>query len=479
MAEASDARISGSKPLVLLTTILASSLAFIDGSVVNVGLPSIDQALHGGAEGLQWVVNGYLIPLTALLLLGGAAGDRFGHKRMLIGGVGVFGAASLFCAVAPSLFWLILGRLLQGAGAAMLLPNSLAVLGGAFSESEARGRAIGAWAASSSIAGAIGPMLGGWLIDATGWRAIFLINVPLALLAIVLAWLAVGEAPRHRTAGGADLLGAVFTVSGLALITWGLTEGSGRGGWGAPASTAVALGIAALVAFVKLERRRATRAILPLSIFVSRRFVGLTLLTILLYGALSGFLLIVPNVLIYAAGYSATAAGAALLPFSLGIAALSPTMGRLAGRMGAAPLLIAGPLVVGMGILLSARIGGGGTYWSTVFPAIFVVSLGMSAAVAPLTTAVLASVDDGNAGVASAFNSAVARAGGLVATALLGAVILTRGQALVVELHSAALIGAVACIGASASALLVRTRHLPKPAAKQPTAGADSDNHVN
>jgi EmrB/QacA subfamily drug resistance transporter len=436
--------------LVLTVTILASSLAFIDGSVVNVGLPAIARSLRADAADLQWVVNGYLLPLSALLLLGGAAGDRFGRRRMLIAGVTLFALASLECALAPNLTWLLLGRLFQGIGAAMLMPNSLAILGDAFT-GEARGRAIGTWAASGAAAGAIGPVLGGWLIDTVGWRAIFLLNLPVAAAAVALAWRFMRDA-RDDEASHLDVVGGLLATCGLGALTWGLTIGSGPRGWTAWAIGAVGAGFGLLAAFILVERRRGDRAMMPLALFASRSFVGLTGLTFLLYGALGGLLLLLPYELIRADGYSATAAGAALLPFPVVLAVASRTAGGLAGRIGSRTPLLAGSLVVAAGFLLVTRIGPGANYWTSVLPAVLVIALGMSGAAAPLTTAVLASVDARHTGSASGFNSAVARTGGLIATALLGTVLAAKGAGLTGQFHLAALIGALASLGAAASA---------------------------
>jgi EmrB/QacA subfamily drug resistance transporter len=437
---------------VLAACILASSLSFIDGSVVNVGLPAIGKSLNGDAVGLQWVINAYLLPLSALLLLGGAAGDRYGKKLMLMAGVALFALASAACALAPSLLLLQAARALQGVGAAVMLPSSLAILGAVYT-GEARGRAVGIWAAAGAVAGALGPVLGGWLIDTTGWRAIFLLNVPVALGALVLAWLfAPAPAPRDKPSNPLDLAGGVLATLGLGVITWGLTLGSGKAGWSLMAVIATAAGAAMLVAFVLVEKARGDRAMMPLGLFGSRSYIGLSLLTFALYGALGGVLVLVPYVLIVGSHYSGTAAGAALLPFPLIIAAVSPLMGGVAGKVGSHWPLTLGPLGVAAGFLLMTRVGGGGGYWSTVFPAVVVMAIGMAGAVAPLTTAVLSSVDAKHTGSASGFNSAVSRAGGLIATALLGAVLAARGEDLAHDFRIAALAGAAAALLASLSA---------------------------
>ena len=437
--------------LILATTILASSLAFVDGSVVNVGLPAIARALAAGGAGLSWIVNGYLLPLSALLLLGGAAGDRYGRRRVLMLGVALFALASVLCALAPTLGWLVAGRIVQGTGAALLMPNSLAILGASF-EGEARGRAIGIWAAVGAGAGAIGPLLGGWLIDIVGWRAIFLINVPIAALALLLAVRALP--PEAKVARPAlDLPGAALASIGLAALTWGLTLATGTAGQGWAAATAMAGGVVFLLLFLGAEQRAGAQAMLPLSLFASATFSGLNLMTFLLYGALGALFVLVPFVLIEVAHYSASAAGAALLPLPLVIALASSTMGRLAGRIGARLPLTLGPLIVAAGFALAARIGTG-SYWSTTLPAMLVIAIGMAGAVAPLTNAVLASVGPQHTGVASGFNSAVARSGGLIATALLGFVLAAHGPALLAGYRIAALAAAAAALAAGACAFL-------------------------
>jgi EmrB/QacA subfamily drug resistance transporter len=441
---------------VLATTILASSLAFIDGSVVNVGLPAIGKSLHAAAGELPWVINAYLLPLSALLLFGGAAGDRFGRRLMLIVGTLVFAAASAACAVAPSMALLLVGRVVQGVGAAILMPNSLAILGDAFS-GEARGRAIGTWAAMAAMAGAIGPVLGGWLIDTVGWQAIFLINLPVAAGAVPLAWRFVRETQNDNPVP-LDTAGAVLATLGLGLLTWGLTIGSGPQGWTTTAALMMAGGFLLLAGFVLVEHRRGDKAMMPLALFASRNFVGLTLLTLLVYGALGALLVLVPYELIQAAHYSATAAGAALLPFPLVMSVASPALGAFAGKVGARIPLIGGSLIVGAGFLLAMRIGPGGGYWTTVLPAILVMSVGMAGVAAPLTTAVLASVDSRHTGSASGFNSAVARTGGLIATALLGAVLAAAGASLTAGFRTALFVCAIACAaGAVSGFVLIRT----------------------
>jgi EmrB/QacA subfamily drug resistance transporter len=464
-----DAAIAARPPLardtrhpnwVLTTTILASSLAFIDGSVVNVGLPALGATFKAGAGDLQWVINAYLLPLSALLLLGGAAGDRYGHGRLLVVGIGVFGAASIGCALAPSLLWLLVGRGLQGVGAALLMPNSLAILGAHFS-GEGRGRAIGIWASMGAVTGALGPVLGGWLIDTVGWRWIFLINLPLATASIALAVAFVRDARREDKAPALDLFGGVLATAALGVLTWGLTIGSGHAGW-TPAALLLALaGVALMLGFLAVERSKSEAAMMPLALFGSSSFIGLTVLTSLLYGALGALLVVVPFVLIRAGGYSGAQAGAALLPFAVVLALVSPLMGAVAGRIGSRAPLTIGPLVVAGGFLLVLRIGPNADYWTTVFPAMLVIAAGTAGAVAPLTTAILASVDSRHTGSASGLNSAVARTGGMVATALLGGVLGAAGSELVSGFHTTAIVCALASVAASASAFFLITAGAP------------------
>jgi len=342
---------------VIATTILASSLAFVDGSVVNVGLPAIGASFRADADHLQWVVNAYLLPLSALLLLGGAVGVR----RLLIAGVGLFGVASLACAAAPSLLWLLVARFVQGVSAAMLMPSSLAILGQSFS-GEAKGRAIGIWAAVGAAAGAFGPVLGGWLIDAGSWRFVFLINLPLAAAAIVLAYLYV-SVDFDGGSDSLDAIGAALVTVGLGLTTWALTEGSGGRGWSLAAFAVLGVGGLFLIAFLLAERRLGDKAMMPLALFGSPSFVGLTLLTFLLYGALGGLFVLVPYVLIEAGGYSATEAGAALLPLPLVIAMASPGAGAFSAKVGPRWPLVIGPVTVAVGFLLVLRIGPDHSYW--------------------------------------------------------------------------------------------------------------------
>ncbi|WP_243451041.1 MFS transporter [Sphingosinicella sp. CPCC 101087] len=438
--------------LVLATTILASSLAFIDGSVLNVALPAIGRSFDAATAEVQWVINAFLLPLSALLLIGGAAGDLYGRRRLLIGGILLFAAASLLCAAAPSLPLFLAGRALQGLGAAMLLPNSLAILSAAFS-GEQRGRAVGTWAAAGAAAGAIAPLIGGWLVDSVGWPAIFLINLPVAAAAIWLGWRYVPES-RQGSRTKPDWPGALGATLALGALTWGLTVWTAGNGMEATILPSLAGGLMLAFLFLFIERRRGAQAMVPLDLFGSRPFVGLTILTFLLYGALGGLLVLLPYTLIEAAGYAAVTAGSALLPFPIVIAAASPLMGKLAARIGPRWPLTIGPLVVAAGFGLGLRIGIDSDYWTTVLPSILAISVGMAIAVAPLTTAVLSAVDEGHVGTASGLNSAVSRTGGLIATALLGAVLARQGQGLIDGYHQASLVGAALAVATSLCAFL-------------------------
>ena len=436
---------------------LASSLAFIDGSVTNVALPAIGRDLGGGATDLPWVINAYLLPLSALLLIGGAIGDHFGRRRTLVAGIVLFSVASAACALAPNLALLLASRALQGVGAALLMPSSLGILGGSF-EGEARGRAVGTWAAAGAIASAVGPPLGGWLVEAVGWRAIFYINLPVGAAAILVALRYVDESGKDERR--LDWVGALLATAGLGLATWALTLWSARHAASTATTVGIGGGMLTLLLFVWHERRLGDRAMMPLSLFGSRPFVGLTLLTLLLYGALGGLLVLLPYLLIVGGGYGPAQAGLALLPFSIVIGVASRLAGRLTERIGPRWPLTVGPVVTGLGFLLMTRTDPTGSYWTGVLPGIAVVALGMAGAVAPLTTAVLSSVDDRHTGTASGFNSAIARTGGLVATALAGGVIAVSGPGLTDAFQTAALVAAALAIlsGGIAFATLAGSR---------------------
>ena len=403
-----------------------------------------------GAD-LQWTINAYLLPLTALLLLGGALGDRFGPARLLTLGVALFAVTSAGCAAAPDLHWLLAARVLQGVAAALVLPNSLAILGAAYQDA-ARARAIGVWAAASATSAALGPVLGGWLIDAGSWRAIFLINLPLAAAAILFVLAGVRDPKTGKPQASLDLAGALLAAAGLGGLVWGLTIASGPAGWTMMAVALLIGGLVLLAGFLRVEFTRGDRAMAPPALLASRQVMALNLMTFLLYAALGGFLVLLPYLLITASGYSATAAGAALLPFPVVMALGGPIMGALAGRFGSRPLLVAGSAIVAAGFALALRIDRTGAYATTVLPCVLVVALGMAGAAAPLTNAVLSGVDARHRGAASGLNSAVARAGGLGATAMLGTVLAAAGDQLVSAFHGAALVGAGLALAAALSA---------------------------
>ena len=439
----------------LVASILASSLSFVDGSVLNVALPAIRASYQAGAAEVQWVVNAYLLPLTALLLLGGALGDHYGRRLLLVIGTSLFAAASLVCALAPSLEVVLAARAAQGTGAALLLPNSLALLNYAY-DGEKRGRAVGIWAAAGAAAAAVAPLIGGWLVDHAGWPAIFYINLPLALGAILLALKFVSES-RDAGAGRTDYAGALLATAGLGGATYGLTLWSSSGSAGSVVIASIAAGIAGLAAFLFVERRRGDKAMMPLGLFGDPCFSGLNLLTFLLYGAFGVAMLLIPYVLIEAAGYSPIEAGLALLPLPILLTLASPPMGQLAARIGPRLPLIIGPLVVGAGMLLGLRMGTDTSYWTTTLPAVTVMAAGMAIAVAPLTSSVLGSVEERHVAMASGFNSAVARGGGLIATALLGTVLAQQGQAMMDGFHGALAVSAVAAgLGSLTAVFMVR-----------------------
>jgi len=435
----------------LVACVLASSLSFVEGSVLSVALPAIRASYGVGAQEVQWVVNAYLLPLSALLLLGGALGDHFGRRLLLVVGTSIFAVTSLICALAPSLPILLAARAAQGIGAALLLPNSLALLNAAF-QGEKRGRAVGIWAASGAAMAAVAPLLGGWLVTNVGWPAIFYINLPLALGAILLALRFVAES-KEPGGGRTDYVGAVLATAGLGGLTYALTLWSATRHFTTEALLTLAAGVIMLAAFLWVEWRRGNRAMMPLALFEGRCFSGLNLLTFLLYGAFSAAMLLIPYVLITSGGYSPVQAGLAMLPLPILMTAISPTMGGLAARLGPRIPLTIGPLIVAGGMVLARLMTPDASYWTGAFPSIIVMALGMTIAVAPLTSSVLGSVEEQHVAMASGFNSAVARTGGLIATALLGAVIATQGEQLFAGFHVAMFISAAAAALASLVAL--------------------------
>ncbi|MGH1563992.1 MFS transporter [Mumia sp. DW29H23] len=393
---------------LLLATVLGSSMAMLDGTVVNVALPTIGDDLDAEVEGLQWVVNGYTLALASLILLGGALGDRWGRRRVFVIGVLWFALASLLCGVAPNVETLIAARVLQGVGGALLTPGSLALISASFDPDD-RGAAIGAWSGLGGVATAIGPLLGGWLVEAVSWRAVFLLNLPLAA---VVVWVCARHVPESRDPDAPahfDVLGVVLTAGGLAVLTYGLI---GSDTWLAVA------GLVVLLLFVAQERR-SPNPLVPLGLFRDRVFTGANLVTFVVYGALGAVFFLLVVQLQVVAGYSPLAAGAATLPVTILMLLFSSYAGAVGTRIGPRIPMTVGPLVAAAGLLLMLRIGPDASYLTDVAPGVIVFGIGLTILVSPLTTAVLAAAPDHLAGIASGVNNAVARTAQLLAVAAL------------------------------------------------------------
>jgi EmrB/QacA subfamily drug resistance transporter len=395
---------------ILLTTVLGSSMAMLDSTVVNVALPRIGSDLDASLSALQWTINAYMLTLAGLILLGGSLGDHYGRRKVFVVGVVWFAAASLMCGLAPNDAILIAARALQGIGGALLTPGSLALIQASFHPDD-RARAVGLWSGFGGIGAAVGPFLGGWLVDGPGWRWVFFLNVPLALLCVPVALRHVPESSDERAHGRFDVLGAVLGALALGLVTYALIEAG-------TASLLAVAGVAAGVAFVYVEKRRQD-PMLPLDIFGSRQFTALNIVTLCVYGAFGGYFFLTALQLQVVAGYSALAAGTALLPTTALMLLFSARSGALADRIGPRIPLTVGPLLCAAAMLLMLRVGEHANYLTDVLPAVLVQGVGMVILVAPLTASVLASVGTARAGIASGVNNAAARAASLLAVAAL------------------------------------------------------------
>lgn len=411
-----------SEPWILAATILGSSIVFIDGTVVGVALPVLQSELEATVTAVQWVFEAYALVLASLLLVGGSLGDRLGRRRMFVAGVVVFAVASIACGLSPNIQALVAARALQGIGAAMLTPGSLAIIGASFPD-ERRGWAIGTWSSFTAISTAIGPPLGGWLIEHASWRMVFFINVPIAAAVIAIAILRVPESRDENAKGHIDWLGAFLATLGLAGIAYGLTESGSVGLVSPNVLLVLAAGIVAVVLLIVVEAR-SPAPMVPIDLFRSRSFTGANILTLLLYGALSGLFFLFPFNLLQVQGYSTSQVGLAMLPFVFILFGLSRWSGGLVDRVGARILLVIGPTIVAIACLAFAVPGAGGSYWTTFFPAIVLFGIGMGITVAPLTTVVMGSVSPAHTGIASGINNAVSRTAGLLAVAVVGVVAL-------------------------------------------------------
>ncbi|MCU1299771.1 MAG: transporter, partial [Candidatus Sulfotelmatobacter sp.] len=406
-------------PWILAATILGSSMAFIDGTVVNVALPAMQINFHASVVDVQWVVESYGLLLAALILAGGSLGDLFGRRLMFLAGVAIFAAASAGCGAASSIHQLILARSIQGVGAALLVPGSLSIISSSFDEKK-RGAAIGTWSGFTAITTAIGPVLGGWLVQHASWRWVFFINLPLAAVVFAISIWKIPESRSHK-AGRLDWPGAFLATIGLGGLVFGLIE-SANLGWSNPLVIGgLVIGIASLIAFALVEEKVAS-PMLPLSLFQSRTFTGANLLTLCLYAAIGIFFFLFPLNLIQVQGYSATAAGASILPLIMLMFFLSSWSGGLVAHYGPRRPMIIGPLIAAVGFALFAIPSIADSYWKAFFPAVIVLGFGMSLTVAPLTTVVMSAVDQDRAGGASGVNNAVARVAGVLAIAVFGIV---------------------------------------------------------
>ena len=450
---------------VLAATVLGSGIAALDATVVGIALPAIGRDFHASVASMQWVVDGYTLPLAGLLLLGGALGDGQGRRKMFMIGTVWFALASLACGLAPDTGFLIAARALQGVGAALLTPGSLAILQASFAPDD-RSKAIGAWSGLGGVATAIGPFLGGWLIGAVSWRLVFFINLPIAAVVVAIAARHVPESRAPGPRQPLDAAGAATISLALAGLTYGLIAASADG-WSSPTVvTSLLAGVALLAAFCAIEAR-GTHPMLPLTVFRVRQFSAANAVTFVVYGALGGALFLVPVVLQEVCGYSALQAGIALLPLTAIMLILSARSAALAARIGPRLQMTAGPLVIAAGMALFARVHGSGDYLTQVLPAVLVLGFGLAIIVAPLTATALSAAPAEHSGIASAVNNDVARTASLIAVAVLPALAGITGDAylhpatLTRGFHTAVLIGAAA---AAAGGLLAAAtiRNPPK-----------------
>jgi EmrB/QacA subfamily drug resistance transporter len=411
-----------SKPWILAATILGSSMVSIDGTALSVALPIIQKDLGVPLSTVLWVVNAYSLGLAALMLLGGSAGDRYGRRRMFVIGIALFTVMSLICGLSASAPQLIAGRALQGLGGALLVPANLAIIGAVFDERE-RGKAIGTWAAFGAVTGALGPVLGGWLVDTISWRAVFFLNLPIALVTLLITWRHMPETRNLAAVGELDWPGAILVTAALGTLALGLTK-AGNVGWDHPlVVAALAAAVCLLIAFIRTESLRASPMV-PLGLFRSRNFSGANLLTLFLYGALTGVFFLLPFNLIQVQKFAATTTGAVFLPVTIIIAGLSRWSGTLQDRIGARWPLVIGPVITAIGFALLAWPGAGGSYWTNFFPPMVTIGFGMAVVVSPLTTTVMNSVSETQTGIASGINNSVEEVSSLLAVALFGTVAL-------------------------------------------------------
>jgi MFS family permease len=437
-------------------------LVFVSGAVVNVALAAIGRDLALGSDQLQWIINAELLPLAALTLLSGALGDRYGQRRLFLIGIALFGAASLGCAISVDWAQLICCRFVQGVGEALILPAGLTILSGAFSPKR-KGAAVGIWSASAAVASAVAPAVAGLILDHGSWRATFLMQVPLAVLAFIAASAWVRGAPQDVRAP-IDIPAAALSILGLTTLGWSLMKLSNQTGDALHSLTGTLIAIGFFFVLLLVERRKKERAMLPPALFAARTVVSLNVFTLALYGAFAANLTLIPFVMIKGANLSALVAGLAFIPLQILITVVSPMASMLCSRFGRRLPLVAGAIVAGLGCVAALRIGVEAQYWRDIFPAVLLVAVGMSLALAPMTTLVLTSVDACHAATASGFNSAVSRAGSLAAVALLGSILERSGAELIDGFHGAMLISAAACIVAAMAAFSIAPAPEPDPA---------------